>query len=58
MIRGVAIGPLACAVARSASQRAVHAEAEFIKRFGERHDANVMRKKRRHRAPVVRPARF
>ena len=42
----------------SASARAVHAEAEFIKRFGERHDANVMRKKRRHRAPVVRPARF
>ena len=42
----------------SASERAVNAENEFIRRFGERHDANVMRKKRRHRAPVVRPARF
>jgi hypothetical protein len=42
----------------SASQRAVHHEAEFIKRFGVRDDANVVRKKVRHRAPRVRPLRF
>lgn len=42
----------------SAPQRMVTAESEFTKLFGERHDANVMRKKRRHRAPVVRQARF
>lgn len=42
----------------SASQRAVTHEAEFIKRFGERDDANVRRKKVRHRAPVTRPLRW
>lgn len=42
----------------SAAQRAAVHEAEFAKRFGLRDDANVMRKKVRHRAPVVRPARF
>src|SRR5690606_21329052 len=39
----------------AAPQRAAQHEAEFIKRFGIREDANVMRKKRRHRAPVCRP---
>lgn len=42
----------------SASQRAQHHEVEFAKRFGLRDDANVVRKKVRHRAPVVRPQRF
>lgn len=42
----------------SADARADKHEAEFIRRFGSRDDANVMRKKVRHRAPVVRPARF
>lgn len=42
----------------SAPDRARYHEGEFIKLFGERDDANVMRQKRRHRAPVVRPARF
>lgn len=42
----------------SASARAQHHEVEFAKRFGLRDDANVVRKKVRHRAPVVRPQRF
>lgn len=42
----------------SAAQRAAFHEAEFEKRFGSRDDANVRRKKVRHRAPVTRPIRF
>lgn len=38
--------------------RAAFHEAEFIKHFGMRDDANVARKKVRHRAPVVRAQRF
>lgn len=41
-----------------AAQRSAVHEAEFIKRFGMRDDANVARKKVRHRAPVVRAQRF
>lgn len=41
-----------------ASERAKLHEDEFTRLFGIREDANVMRKKRRHRAPIVRPARF
>lgn len=42
----------------SSPDRAKFHEAEFIKLFGERHDANVMRQKRRHRAPRVRAGTF
>ena len=41
-----------------AAARAERHEAEFERRFGVRDDANVMRKKVRHRAPVTRPIRF
>lgn len=41
-----------------APQRAAKHEAEFDRRFGIREDANVMRKKARHRAPVTRPLRW
>ena len=42
----------------SASERALRHLGIFEARFGERDDANVRRKKVRHRAPVVRQARF
>ena len=42
----------------SAAQRSAFHEAEFVKLFGDRQDANVMRKQARHRPTVVRPARF
>ncbi len=42
----------------NSDQRAAKHEAEFDKAFGIRDDANIARKKVRHRAPVVRPARF
>jgi hypothetical protein len=42
----------------SAPQRAALHEAEFEKLFGIRDNAETMRKRRRHRAPVVRPQRF
>lgn len=41
-----------------ADRRAAAHEAKFIERFGQRADANVMRKQVRHRAPRVRPIRL
>ena len=41
-----------------AERRAALHEAKFTERFGQRIDANVMRKHTRHRAPRVRPIRL
>lgn len=40
-----------------APQRAANHLAAFTARFGDRQDANVMRKHRQQRRPVIRPAR-
>lgn len=44
-------------IEKAAPQRAAEHAAEFERRFGRRLDANVMRKHRQQRRPVVRPAR-